>query len=270
MNWEELKKYLIDSKYHYFHTDNGVLLCGDCLEIMKMFPKESVDLIVTSPPYNVGIDYDMWNDRLDVESYFIFVKNFLFMFKKILKEGGRFAINILYDSNMKHTGKQTRISLMCEYYQLLKEVGLQFYTIIDLVETQPHRVKYTAWGSWLSASAPYIYNPKEGVLIGYSKQWKKKHKGISTIDRDLFIELVSGLWKYQSETKGLTKANFSEDIPYKAIQILSYQNDLVLDPFLGSGTTAIVAEKLNRRWIGIEISSDYCEIAKQRIIGGVD
>ena len=250
----------------YFETDDGILYCGDCLEIMKDFPKESVDLIVTSPPYNVGIDYDVWDDCLDVESYFNFVKNFLLMFKKVLKKDGRFAINIPYDSNMKHTGKQTRISLMCEYYQLLKEVGLQFYTIIDLVEASPHRVKNTAWGSWLSASAPYIYNPKEGILIGYSKQWKKKHKGVSTMDNELFIELVSGLWKYQAETNGLTKANFSEDIPYKAIQILSYQDDLVLDPFIGSGTTAVVAEKLNRRWIGIEISPKYSEIAKQRIL----
>jgi len=249
----------------YYQTKNGKLYCGDCLEVMKEIPNNSINLIVTSPPYNVGIDYDNWNDALSYKDYFEFVKNFLLYFKNILKDDGRFAINVPYEINMKHIGKQTRISLLGEYYSLLKKTGLNYTTIIDLVEEQPQRVKYTAWGSWLSSSSPYIYNPKECILIGYKNQWKRKNEGISTIDKNLFIEITSGRWKYKAETRGLTKANFSEDIPYKAIQGLSYKNDLILDPFAGSGTTCVVAEKLKRKWIGIEISENYCRTAKNRI-----
>jgi len=262
MSWKDL----FPKENRYFETANGILYCGDCIEIMSKFPNSSIDLIVTSPPYNVGIDYSDWNDKLPVKEYFTFVKNFLKMFYKVLKEDGRFAINIPYDVNMKHTGKETRISLFGEYYNLIKQAGLNYNTIVDLVEQHPQRVKYTAWGSWLSASSPYIYNPKECVLIGFKKVWKKTKKGKSTIDKDLFKEVVSGLWEYRAETKWKTKANFSEDIPYKVIQGLSYQSDLVLDSFSGSGTTLVVCEKLNRRWIGIELSKEYCEITKQRIL----
>ncbi len=261
MNWKES----FPKENRYFETENGILYCGDCIEIMDKFPKNSIDLIVTSPPYNVGIDYDNWNDKMSINDYFNFVKFFLSKYEIVLKDDGRFAINILYDVNMKHLGEQTRLSLFGEYYNLLKETNLKYNTIIDLVEDYPQQVKLTAWGSWLSASSPYIYNPKEGVLIGYKKQWKKNVKNISTMDKELFKEIVSGMWKYKAETQGKTKANFSEDIPYKAIQGLSYKEDIVLDNFSGSGTTAVVCEKLRRKWLGIEISEKYCEIVKSRI-----
>jgi site-specific DNA-methyltransferase (adenine-specific) len=249
----------------YFETDNGILYCGNCVDIMKTFPENSIDLVVTSPPYNVGVDYKDWNDKLSVKDYLAFVKEFLKGYARVLKDDGRFAINIPYDANMKHTGKPTKISLLCEYYSLLKETGLQYNTIIDLTEGRPQRVKLTAWGSWLSASNPYAYNAKEGVLLGYKKQWSKKNKGKSTMDKELFLEIVSGMWKYRAETRGITKANFSEDIPYKAIQGFSYEGDIILDSFMGSGTTAKVAEELHRRWIGIEISEEYCKATKDRV-----
>jgi site-specific DNA-methyltransferase (adenine-specific) len=249
----------------YFETENGILYCGNCLEVMYKIPDKVIDLIVTSPPYNVGIDYDKYQDNLPVEEYFAFVRDFLRLYKKVLKKDGRFAINILYDINMKHTGKVTRISPVCEYYNLLKEVGLNYNSIVDLVEPSAQRVKLTAWGSWLKCSSPYQYNPKECVLIGYNEVWKKQTKGISTMTKEEFIEIVGGVWKYNTETRGLTKANFSRDIPDKAIKGLTYKDDIVLDSFFGSGTTGVSCEELGRKWIGIELSERYCEIAKRRI-----
>lgn len=142
--------------------------------------------------------------------------------------------------------------------------------------------------SWMSPSGPYVYNPKECVILAYKKSHIKKVKGqpqwkgtpteieqedgtIKTkvvyeeTDKKEFMELVFGQWNYFADTKSLTKATFSLDIPSKAIKILSYKNDVVLDPFAGSGTTLVAAEILGRRWLGIELSPNYTEIAKTRV-----
>jgi site-specific DNA-methyltransferase (adenine-specific) len=145
----------------------------------------------------------------------------------------------------------------------------------------------------MSASAPYIYNPKECIILAYKKTNKKLTKGESqwlgeptkmiqedgTIknkmiykdeDKKEFMNLVFGRWEYFADTKSLTKATFSMDIPAKAIKILTYKNDIILDPFMGSGTSAVAAEVLDRRWVGIELSSDYTEIARKRVQSFID
>lgn len=242
-------------------TDKGILINGDAREVLKELPESSVDLIVTSPPYNVGIDYDNWNDNLPLDEYFAFLLDVFEGFKHVLKPDGRFALNVLLDSNMN--GK--RVSPYAEVYNLIRLSGLKFHGVVVLKEKSPERIKFTAWGSWLSASAPYIYTPLEVVVIGYNEVWKKMNKGKSTMTNKEFKEITSGEWEYRAETRGETKANFSLDIPLKAIKGLTYENDVVLDPFMGSGTTALACELTNRRWIGIEISPRYCEKAKVRL-----
>ena len=79
------------------------------------------------------------------------------------------------------------------------------------------------------------------------------------------MELVFGQWKYLNDSRPLTKATFSMDIPTKAIKILTYKNEIVLDPFAGSGTSLVASEILDRRWIGIELSSNYHKIACERV-----
>jgi site-specific DNA-methyltransferase (adenine-specific) len=170
----------------------------------------------------------------------------------------------------------------------MKEIGYKFYGVVDLQEESPHRSRTTAWGSWMSPSAPYIYNPKECVILAYKKNHIKKIKGepqwvgelgekedkngvmkpktIYTEEQKReFIDLVFGQWNYFADTRSLTKATFSMDIPTKAIKILTYKNDVVLDPFAGSGTSMVAAETLNRRWVGIELSPNYCKVANERV-----
>jgi site-specific DNA-methyltransferase (adenine-specific) len=170
----------------------------------------------------------------------------------------------------------------------MKEIGFQFFGIVDLEEQSPHRSKTTAWGSWMSPSSPYIYNPKECVILAYKKHHIKKVKGEpqwtgvptdieqedgtvkkKTVylqeDKKEFMELVFGQWNYFADTKSLTKATFSLDIPSRAIKILTYKNDIILDPFMGSGTSAVAAEINDRRWLGIELSPNYAEIARKRV-----
>ena len=260
---------------------------GDTIDVMSEMPEGWVDLMVTSPPYNVGIAYDVHNDEIVMDEYWEWSEKWLTEVYRLLKDDGRIAINIPYEVNVQARGG--RVFFASELYQVMKKVGFKFYGIVDLEEDSPHRSKTTAWGSWMSPSAPYIYNPKECVILAYKKHHIKKVKGepqwkgepyltedgknkvaYAEQDKKEFMELVFGQWKYFADTRTLTKATFSMDIPEKAIKILSYRNDLVLDPFNGSGTSCVAAVVHDRRWVGIELSSNYCEIAKQRIQSFVD
>jgi site-specific DNA-methyltransferase (adenine-specific) len=145
----------------------------------------------------------------------------------------------------------------------------------------------------MSNSQPYIYNPKECVILAYKNSPKKLTKGesqwVGTLteitdetgkvrtkmvyepeDKKEFMNLVFGRWEYFADTKSLTKATFSMDIPMKAIKILTYKNDVILDPFMGSGTSAVAAEMLQRRWLGIELSPSYADISRKRVQSLID
>jgi len=260
---------------------------GDCSEVMKGVPEGSVDLIVTSPPYGVNIAYDVHDDDMEISEYLEFTRKWMTEAYKVLKDDGRIALNIPYEINRQSKGG--RIFFVSEVYQVMKEIGFKFFGIVDLEEDSPHRSKTTAWGSWMSPSSPYIYNPKECVILAYKKHHIKKVKGETqwkgepTVteegknkivykdeDKKEFMELVFGQWKYLNDSRPMTKATFSMDIPTKAIKILSYKNDIVMDPFAGSGTSCVAAEILDRRWIGIELSENYAEIASKRIQAFVD
>ena len=265
----------------------NTVINGDCIEVMKEMPEGVVDLIVTSPPYGVNIAYDVHDDDMEISEYLEFTRKWMTEAYKVLKDDGRIALNIPYEINRQAKGG--RIFFVSEVYQVMKEIGFKFFGVVDLEEDSPHRSKTTAWGSWMSPSSPYIYNPKECIVLAYKKHHIKKVKGepqwkgeptvteegknkmvYQEEDKRDFMELVFGQWKYLNDSRPMTKATFSMDIPKKAIKILSYKNDIILDPFAGSGTSCVAAEILDRRWIGIELSENYSEIASKRIQAFVD
>jgi site-specific DNA-methyltransferase (adenine-specific) len=264
----------------------GKIINGDCIEVMKTMEEGSVDLIVTSPPYGVGIDYDVHDDDMIWEQYSKFTYSWMEQAYRVLKDDGRIALNIPYEINRQDKGG--RIFMVSEVWQIMKQIGYKFFGVVDLEEESPHRSRTTAWGSWMSPSAPYIYNPKECVILAYKKKHIKIIKGqpewvgemgeVEGKDGNMrpkmmyteqqkreFIDLVFGQWNYFADTRSLTKATFSMDIPTKAIKILTYKNDIVLDPFAGSGTSMVAAETLDRRWIGIELSPNYAKVANERV-----
>jgi len=264
----------------------NTIINGDCVEVMKTLPEGCIDMVVTSPPYSAGIKYDVYNDSIPMDEYWKFTIDWLSQVFRVLKDDGRVAINVPIEMNVQERGG--RILFNAEFWMMMKQVGFKFFGMVDLTEDSPHRVRQTAWGSWMSNSQPYIYNPKECVILAYKNSPKKLTKGESQWvgtpteitdetgkvrtkmvyepeDKKEFMNLVFGRWEYFADTKSLTKATFSMDIPVKAIKILTYKNDIVLDPFMGSGTSAVAAETLGRRWLGIELSPNYTDIARKRV-----
>lgn len=253
----------------------------DCRLGLKKIPDNSVDLIVTSPPYNVGIDYDSWNDRMKWDEYWNFSREWLSECYRVLKDDGRICINHYFslgsgkrgfDIGVKQgteqsedTGNGIRVAPIMELHRISMELGYNHHSVVVWEDITLSRK--TAWGSWLSASAPYINSPYEGILIMYKNQWKKNKKGTTKIDKREFVDLTRGIWKIKTETSQNTKANFPVDLPKKCISLLSYEGDVILDPFMGSGTTAVASKLLDRYYIGFEISEEYRNVAIQRING---
>ena len=223
---------------------------GDCREVMREMPANSIDLMVTSPPYGVGIAYDSFDDDINFEAYKEFSREWLSEAFRVLKPDGRLALNIPYEINRQEKGG--RIFMVAELWNILASIGYKFYGVVDLEESSPHRSKTTAWGSWMSPSSPYIYNPKECVLLCYKQLSKKQTKGTpqweswveqvedknnpelfvnkkmyEKSDKDDFISLVYGQWNYFADTRQQTKATFSMDIPVRAMKILSTKKILL-------------------------------------------
>lgn len=236
------------------------IMCGDCIDVMKQMPEEFVDLVVTSPPYNIGIEYDSWKDSLPWDEYLMWCDNWINLIYKILKNDGRFVLNVLTNINIK--GGKRQHPLIDFGNLILKNKlnihGIAFWTDIT-------RTKYTAWGSWKSASAPYVYNPYEALFICYKNEWKKSSKGQDSISKKDFLYGVQGAYNFGTSNNKHVPATFPIKLPRLFIELLSFEDDLVLDPFSGSGTTCAAAKELNRKYIGIDISKKYCNYAREQL-----
>jgi len=235
--------------------------CADCIEFMQdKIVDNSVDLVVTSPPYNIGQDYGIYKDNMTWGKYLKWCRKWLSEIYRVLKPDGRIALNCLLEMGTQNN--KVRVSPFASFQRLFKKVGLHYNGVA--VWTDRHRGRHSAFGSYLSASAPYIYCPFEVVMFGYKKQWKKIQRGVSTIEKDDFMKGVCGIWNLPTQPE-LTKANFHTDLSDLCINLLSYKGDLVLDPFAGASTVAVSCINLGRNFVMIELSQEYCEIGLERI-----
>lgn len=235
------------------------IVCGDVITVLKELPENYIDLVVTSPPYNLGIKYDVWEDKLPTRQYFKWCETWLKELYRVLKPDGRVCLNILLEMGVE--GNKKRISPYAEFYHLFRKIGIKPFG--SPVWAENHKSTLSAWGSWLSASAPYVYCPYEIIMIGYKEIWKKQKRGKSTIDKKEFIEACSGVWDIASEHRREHPAPFPKKLAERCIRLFSFEEDVVLDPFVGQGTTAIVAQELDRHFIGIDISPTYCKMARK-------
>jgi len=245
----------------YFSHSDIKLFQGNCLN-KDFFDKEFIDLTVTSPPYNVGIDYNSNDDTLNYEHYLDFSEKWLSNCFAWTKPQGRLLMNIPLDKNK---GGQKAVG--ADLTKIAQKIGWQYHSTI--VWNEGNISRRTAWGSWLSAAAPYVIAPVELIVVLYKDEWKKTNGSkVSDINKEEFMAWTNGIWTFNGESKKRIghPAPFPRELPRRAIKLFSFVGDTIFDPFCGSGTTLIEAEIHNRIGIGLEIDSNYCELAKNRIL----
>ncbi len=245
----------------YFQEGSIVIYNADFLKI-NCIKEGTIDLIVTSPPYNVGIKYNSYDDKMSYDDYLSFTREWLAKCYKLVKDDGRLCLNIPLDKN-----KGGQQSVYADITTIAKQVGWKYHSTI--IWNEQNISRRTAWGSWLSASAPFVIAPVEVIVVLYKNHWKKvSGSGKSDISKEEFVEWTNGVWNFTGESKKRVghPAPFPVELPRRCIKLFSFVGDTVLDPFLGSGSTLIACVLTNRKGIGVEIDRNYCEIAKKRLI----
>ena len=248
------------------------LIKGDSTK-RNLIQRSSIDLTVTSPPYNVGKKYSgeqrkkqergeqkKRGDCLSYSKYMAFTKAWLSNCYYWSKPTARLCVNVSIDKNK--LGKQP---LCADITTVAMKLGWKYHATILWNEGNISR--RTAWGSWMSASAPHVIAPVEVIVVLYKEEWKKNYRGESDISAEEFKDWVLGLWKFNGESGKRIghEAPFPRELPKRCIKLFSYVGDKVLDPFAGSGTTLIEAINNGRKAFGIELEERYLNLSKERI-----
>jgi len=230
-------------------------------EEMTELPDHSVHLMVTSPPYNVGKEYD---ENLTLEEYLAFLTGVWRETYRVLVPGGRACVNVA------NLGRKPYIPLNGLITQSMIELGFLMRGEI-IWDKAASASTSTAWGSWQSASNPTLRDTHEYILVFSKGSFRReKVKGReSTVSKDEFLEYTKSVWGFASESakKVGHPAPFPVELPYRLIQLYTFSDETVLDPFMGSGQTALAARKTGRHFVGYEVNEEYLKLANERITG---
>ncbi|MBI3051789.1 site-specific DNA-methyltransferase [Candidatus Woesearchaeota archaeon] len=227
-------------------------------EVMSELPNESVHLMVTSPPYNVGKEYDA---DLSLEDYLTMLRKVLKETHRVLVNGGRACINIA------NVGRKPYIPLHSYIIQIMSELGFLMRGEI-IWDKSASAGTSTAWGSWQSAANPILRDVHEYILIFSKGTFSRTKNGKpDTIEKEEFLEYTKSIWAFPavSARKIGHPAPFPVELPLRLIKLYTFEGDIVLDPFMGSGQTAIAAIETGRDYEGYELSKEYCNLAQERI-----
>lgn len=228
---------------------------GDCAEIIRELENDSIDLVITSPPYNVGIDYGEYDDNIPMANYSVMIEEMFVVLDWKMKNTGRICINV---SLKNENGIVDIPSIIKE-----KAENIGWEQRFEIIWNKGNSESSSAWGSWRSPSSPRpIFNHEYILIFDVGDKNKDSEK---TLPKDEFMKYVKSVWNISPETSSKHPAAFPKEIVRRLIKLNSYEEDIVLDPFIGSGTTAVVAEQLNRKWIGIDLNADYVEMSRNRI-----
>ncbi|MFN2150428.1 MAG: DNA-methyltransferase [Anaerolineales bacterium] len=227
-------------------------------EKMSDLPDACLHLMVTSPPYNARKEYD---EDLTLEEYLGLLENVFSETYRVLVPGGRACINVA------NLGRKPYIPLNAFISLMMAEIGFLMRGEI-IWDKGSSAGSSTAWGSWLSASNPTLRDVHEYILVFSKGQFKRqKNGGASTIARDDFLELTKSVWQFPTEsaTRVGHPAPFPVELPRRLIELYTFEGDVVLDPFMGSGTTALAAREAGRHYVGYEVDESYAQLALQRL-----
>jgi modification methylase len=236
----------------------NTIFCSSA-ESMTELPESSVHLMVTSPPYNVGKDYD---EDFTLEEYLAFLKGVWREVERVMVPGGRACINVA------NLGRKPYIPLHACIIRDMVDLGFLMRGEI-IWDKGASAAASTAWGSWRSPANPTLRDVHEYILV-FSKgnfSRKKLADRESTITRDEFLELTKSVWTFPAESarKVGHPAPFPVELPYRLLQLYTYSGEVILDPFMGSGQTALAALKAGRRFVGYDTDDDYVRLADRRI-----
>lgn len=246
-------------KYKEKKIPKDVLNKIHCLDSrdLSILPDSSVHLMITSPPYAVGKEYDKdWT----LEEYLSLLKD---VFKEIYKKlvpGGRACINIA------NIGRSPYIPLHTYIIEDMLDIGYLMRGEI-IWDKGASAGTSTAWGSWKSAKNPTLRDVHEYILVFSKETFRREDDGKSTISKEEFLEYTKSIWRFPTESAKRVghPSPFPVELPYRLIQLYSFKGDVIIDPFVGSGTTCIAAVKLGRHYVGFDISEEYVELARKRI-----
>ena len=244
------------------HQENNVSLIKNKIfnkssEDMNELVDNCVSLTVTSPPYNIGKDSDL---ELNDEEYWKMINKVFSETYRVTKSGGRLVVNVA------NLGRKPYIPFSKYFTEALNEIGFIMRGEIIWQKSKGANANF-AWGSWLSASNPVIRDIHEYCLVFSKDSMKNSSGGKSTIEKDEFMESTLSIWNITPEKakKIGHPAPFPVELPKKFINLYSFKDDLILDPFIGSGTTAVASNLLKRKYVGYEINKNYIEIANNRL-----
>jgi DNA modification methylase len=229
-------------------------------EHMSDLPDNSVHLMVTSPPYNVGKDYD---EDLSLDEYLAFLKRVWAECFRALVPGGRACINVA------NLGRKPYIPLHAFIVRDL--LDLHFLMRGEIIwDKGASASASTAWGSWRSASNPTLRDTHEYILVFCKGNFRRERLAgrRDTISKDEFLELTKSVWSFPAESASKVghPAPFPVELPYRLIQLYTYEGEVVLDPVMGSGQSALAARKARRHYVGYETNADYTRLAESRIV----
>lgn len=260
-----------------YYTEDGITIYhGDAREFSA---PSLVAAVVTSPPYNVGLDYATHDDAMSWDVYGELVDDVGRVIHRSMVPGGRAWVNVTpvvpTEPNPPgaHSGRcyRPREGLLEVWLRALRSAGLDVWDIVSW--PTPGRGPGTAWGSWASPAAPNLRGEWEAIIVAYRDQWARETPSAFTGWKDGvggWTALVSNVWKMQPASRQVGHpAPFPDVLPMRCIRLSTWPGEVVLDPFMGSGTTLVAARLLGRKAIGVEKSERYCEVAASRLAQGV-
>ena len=220
----------------YFNWRSEIVIINDDFLTTRAIKEESIDLIVTSPPYNVDIRYGSYRDDIPYDKYLEFTRKWLSKALKLVRPDGRMCLNIPLDKSRGRKGDGFQ-SIYADIVNIAKKVGWKYFSTI--IWNEGNISRRTAWGSWLSARAPYVIALVEVIVVFYKNRWAKNHRGLSDITKDEFVEWTQGLWTFPGENRKRIghPAPFPLELPKRCIKLFS-----------------------------VEIDKKYCELAKKRLM----